>query len=84
MHVPTFYPVGCRQVAATPEGLHRRCKSLHSHSGDRTDPRYRHKPSRLFVPAGADPDLLLQSINLRIEIGNPIKQQTAQLANRPR
>ena len=69
------------EVAAAPEALHRRCESLQRHRGDRTDPRNRHQSRRVFVPAGANMKLLLQTIDLSIELHDPIEQEPAQFAN---
>ena len=70
-----------REVTATPEALHRRRKGLESHRGDRADPRYRHKASRLFVPSRANVKFLLQSDDLLAEACDLLKQKAAQLAN---
>ena len=72
------------EVAAAPEALHRRRKSLKRHRRNRSDPRYRHQSRRLFVPTRAGTELLLQSDNLRIEAGDLLKQKTPQFANQLR
>ena len=57
-------------------------KAWERHRANRPDPRDRHEPCRLLVLTRASAELLLQSADLRVEVGDLTKQNAAQLTDR--
>ena len=64
-----------REVAPPGEALHRRCEGVHRHRPDLSHPRNRHQSPQLLVRPHDRPHLLVDLVELRVQLIDPVKQQ---------